>query len=41
MRIYGSNATARVANASAPRRAASGGFSIDENEAPKSCDETM
>ena len=36
MRIYGSNATARVANASAPRRAASGGFSIDENEAPKS-----
>ena len=30
MRIYGSNATAQVANASAPRRAASGGFSVDE-----------
>ena len=36
MRIFGSTATARVANASAPRRAASGGFSIDQSEAPKS-----
>ena len=36
MRIFGSNATAQVANASAPRRAASGGFSVDEGEAPKS-----
>jgi hypothetical protein len=36
MRIFGSNATARVANASAPRRAASGGFSVDESDAPKS-----
>ena len=36
MRIFGSNATARVANASAPRRAAPGGFSVDEGEAPKS-----
>ena len=36
MRIYGSNATAQVANASAPRRAASSGFSVDEGEAPKS-----
>jgi hypothetical protein len=36
MRIFGSHATARVANAAAPRRAASGGFSVDEGEAPKS-----
>jgi len=36
MRIVGSNATARTANVAAPRRAASGGFSIDESEAPKS-----
>jgi hypothetical protein len=36
MRIYGSNATAQVANASAPRRAASGSFSVDEGAAPKS-----
>jgi hypothetical protein len=36
MRISGSNATAQVANASAPRRAASGGFSVDESAAPKS-----
>ena len=36
MRIIGSNATAQVANASAPRRAASGGFSVDESDAPKS-----
>ena len=35
MRIYGSNATAQVANASAPRRTASGGFSVDEGEAPQ------
>jgi Class II flagellar assembly regulator len=36
MRIYGSNATAQAANASAPRRAGSGGFSVDESDAPKS-----
>jgi hypothetical protein len=36
MRISGSNATAQVANASAPRRAASGSFSVDEGTAPKS-----
>ena len=36
MRIYGSNATARVATPSAPRRAASGGFSVAEEQAPKS-----
>jgi hypothetical protein len=36
MRITGSNAAAQVANASAPRRAASGGFSVDESDAPKS-----
>jgi hypothetical protein len=36
MRIYGSNAAGQVANASAPRRAASGGFSVDEGEAPQS-----
>ena len=36
MRIFGSLATARVANAAAPRRAASGGFSVDAGEAPKS-----
>jgi hypothetical protein len=36
MRIVGTNATARVANAAAPRRAASGGFSVDEGEAPTS-----
>jgi hypothetical protein len=36
MRIFGSNAAARVGNAAAPRRAAAGGFSIDESEAPKS-----
>ena len=36
MRIAGPNATARVANApSGPRRAASGGFSVDEGESPK------
>ena len=33
MRIYGSNATNQVANASAPRRTSAGGFSIDEGEA--------
>ena len=36
MRIYGSNATAQVANASAPRRAAAGGFSVSDSAAPKS-----
>ncbi len=36
MRIFGSNATARVATPSAARRAASGGFSVDESDAPKS-----
>jgi len=35
MRIYGSNAAGQVANASAPRRAASSGFSVDEGEAPQ------
>jgi hypothetical protein len=33
MRILGSNATARVATPSAPRRAASGGFSVAEEGA--------
>ena len=37
MRIAGPNATARVAaNVSGPRRAASGGFSVDEGETTKS-----
>jgi class II flagellar assembly regulator FliX len=36
MRIFGSNATARVASPSSPRRTGSGGFSIDESDAPKS-----
>jgi len=36
MRILGSNATARATTASTPRRAASGGFSVAEEEAPKS-----
>ncbi len=36
MRIYGSNATARVAANSAPRRAGAGGFSVAEGDAPKS-----
>jgi hypothetical protein len=36
MRIAGPAANARVANASGPRRSASGGFSIDEGETPKS-----
>ena len=35
MRIFGSNATARVADSSTPRRAASGGFSVTDTEAPK------
>jgi hypothetical protein len=35
MRIYGSNASAKVANAPAARRTASGGFTVDEGEAPK------
>ena len=36
MRIFGSNASVRVATASAPRRAASGGFMVAEDAAPKS-----
>jgi hypothetical protein len=36
MRIAGPAANARVANASGPRRSASGGFSVDEGETPKS-----
>jgi hypothetical protein len=36
MRIHGSNATAQVATASLPRRGVSGGFSVDEGQAPKS-----
>jgi hypothetical protein len=36
MRILGSNATARVATSQTSRRAASGSFSVDEGEAPKS-----
>jgi len=36
MRITGSNAAVQVANASAPRRTATGGFSVDEGDAPKS-----
>ena len=36
MRIFGSNATARVNTPSAPRRAATGGFSVAEDAAPKS-----
>jgi len=36
MRIFGSNATARVATPSTARRAASSGFAVDESDAPKS-----
>ena len=36
MRIAGPNATARLSTASGPRRAASGGFSVDEGETPRS-----
>ena len=36
MRIAGPNATARLSTTSGPRRAASGGFSVDEGETPKS-----
>jgi hypothetical protein len=36
MRIVGPNATARAATAAAPRRAASGAFSLTETEQPKS-----
>lgn len=36
MRIVGPNATARAATSQATRRAAAGGFSIDDTEAPKS-----
>jgi hypothetical protein len=35
MRIYGSNASAKVATASAARRTAAGGFTVDEGDAPK------
>lgn len=34
MRIAGPNATARLANASGPKRASSGGFSVAESETP-------
>ena len=36
MRILGSNATARAATSSAPRRAGAGGFSVAEEDAPAS-----
>ena len=36
MRIFGSNATARAVTSSAPRRVASGAFSVDEADTPKS-----
>ena len=36
MHIIGPNATARATTTSAPRRVASGGFSVDEAEEPKS-----
>lgn len=36
MRILGSNATARAATSSAPRRAGTGGFSVSEEEAAAS-----
>jgi len=36
MRIAGPNATTRLSTAPGPRRAASGGFSVDEGETPKS-----
>jgi hypothetical protein len=36
MRISGSNASARVATPSSPRRAGSGGFAVAEAELPKS-----
>lgn len=35
MRIVGPNATARAAGPAAPKRAASGGFSVAEQEAPR------
>jgi len=35
MRIYASNATAKNASSSAPRRSAAGGFSVAEGDAPK------
>jgi hypothetical protein len=41
MRIYGSNATSQVANASAPRRTAGGGFSVDEGEATHAAQPTV
>jgi hypothetical protein len=40
MRIAGPNATARLANASGPRRAASGGFSVSEGETATSAGAT-
>jgi hypothetical protein len=35
MRIYASNATAKAAVSSAPRRSAAGGFSVADSEEPK------
>ena len=35
MRIVGPNATARVVGPAAPKRAASGGFSVNEDDAPR------
>jgi hypothetical protein len=40
MRIAGPNATARLANASGPRRTAAGGFSVDEGETSKPAAQT-
>ncbi len=40
MRIAGPNATARLANASGPRRSAAGGFSVDEGETSKPAAQT-
>jgi len=36
MRIFGPNATARVVTPSSARRASTGGFSVDESDAPAS-----
>jgi hypothetical protein len=41
MRIYGSNATTQVANASTPRRTSAGGFSVDEGEATHAAQPTV
>jgi hypothetical protein len=40
MRIAGPNATARLSTGSGPRRAASGGFSVDEGETAKQASAT-